>query len=191
MERMCSIGGCSRPFKGRGWCEMHLLRWRKYGDTSIVRKKQPKPLEQRKRCAIEGCDELLAGRGWCQKHYMRWVRTGDPNTVRPAHRNYSTPVAGRLHMFEQGDPGECWLWRGATNKNGYGIVGSKGSVVLAHRAVYQELVGPIEAGMTLDHLCANKLCVNPSHLEPCSRRENMFRGGDSHFDLRGKAAHYD
>ena len=96
-------------------------------------------------------------------------------------------------MFTQGGPDECWEWQGSTNKNGYGITGLNGKVFLAHRAVYLELVGPIgddEEGnpLQLDHLCANKICVNPNHLDPCTWIDNLNRRGGPHFELRGKTA---
>lgn len=67
----------------------------------------------------------------------------------------------------------CWLWTGATSR--YGFVGGQGRNVLAHRAVYELLVGPIPDGLELDHLCRNKLCVSPWHLEPVTHRENLRR----------------
>ncbi len=67
--------------------------------------------------------------------------------------------------------GDCWLWRGYIAQDGYGQTG-RGP---AHRAVYLRLVGDIPAE-TLDHLCRVRHCVNPDHLEPVSRRENILRG---------------
>ena len=70
--------------------------------------------------------------------------------------------------------GFCWLWRGSVNNCGYGQVNLKG-VKPAHRAVYELLVGPIPKGLQLDHLCHVRLCVNPDHLEPVTKSENMRR----------------
>lgn len=53
-------------------------------------------------------------------------------------------------------------------------------MLLAHRAVYDEIVGPIPYGLTLDHLCANPPCVNPAHMEPVTPGENRKRGGSPH-----------
>lgn len=47
---------------------------------------------------------------------------------------------------------------------------------MAHRAVYEALVGPIPPELELDHLCRNPACVNPAHLEPVTRKENVRRG---------------
>lgn len=66
---------------------------------------------------------------------------------------------------------ECWPYLGA-NTQGYGIYGKR----RAHRVSYEMLVGPIPEGLHLDHLCRNRACVNPGHLEPVSHRENMRRG---------------
>ncbi len=74
---------------------------------------------------------------------------------------------------------ECWVWTGSKTRydgNGYGRTRVNGKKVVAHRAVYEALVGPIPAGMTLDHLCRNRLCVNPAHLEPTTMQENFLRG---------------
>lgn len=74
-------------------------------------------------------------------------------------------------------PGGCIPWVGAQTSRGYGCfcVGGKSKNQLAHRWIYQALVGPIPDGLTIDHLCRNKLCVNPEHLEPVPLRENVRR----------------
>lgn len=69
----------------------------------------------------------------------------------------------------------CWIWTGGRQSAGYGRL-SFGARTLAHRAVYELLVGPIPEGLTLDHLCRVPLCVNPDHLEPVTRGENVLRG---------------
>ena len=74
------------------------------------------------------------------------------------------------------DTGTCWLWTGAKNNKGYGSVGvGGGKSALAHRTIYELLVAPIPEGLTIDHLCMVKACVNPEHLEPVTREENCSR----------------
>ena len=71
----------------------------------------------------------------------------------------------------------CWLWTGALFHNGYGIFTRAGRVnVRAHRYSYELRHGPIADGLTIDHLCRTRSCVNPDHLEPVSLRENILRG---------------
>ena len=71
---------------------------------------------------------------------------------------------------------ECLIWLGAQNSKGYGSVyAGKGKTLLAHRVVFAEMVGPIEDGMTVDHLCRNKLCMNIWHMELVTRAENSRR----------------
>ena len=73
----------------------------------------------------------------------------------------------------------CWLWTGATQTRGYGSVGvGNGRTALAHRVAYQQTVGPIPDGMTIDHVCENKVCVNPDHLEVVTRAENTRRAAE-------------
>lgn len=68
----------------------------------------------------------------------------------------------------------CWLWMGSLNgARGYPTIG-KGQ--LAHRVSYQLFKGDIPPGLTIDHLCRTKICVNPDHLEAVSLRENILRG---------------
>lgn len=88
-----------------------------------------------------------------------------------------------LSKFARGAADECWRWTGAVNHDGYGVIreGGRGTVNLrAHRVVYEVLVGPIPEGLDLDHVwargCSSRRCVNPAHLEPVTRAENVLRG---------------
>lgn len=83
----------------------------------------------------------------------------------------------------------CWLWTGAltlaSNKHvgGYGRFRVGAQMRRAHRYAYELLVGPIPAGLDLDHLCNNRRCVNPAHLEPVTRAVNISRR-----DTRGQVS---
>lgn len=68
--------------------------------------------------------------------------------------------------------GECWLWTGTLNRDGYGLFKRQ----LAHRVAYIEANGDYPAGTVTDHLCRVRNCVRPSHLEAVTRGENVRRG---------------
>lgn len=72
----------------------------------------------------------------------------------------------------------CWIFTGALTKNGYSSIsnGRRGARAYGHRLSYEFFVGPIAEGMDIDHLCRNRACVNPEHLEPVTRRVNLLRG---------------
>lgn len=71
---------------------------------------------------------------------------------------------------------DCWLWGKSCTPGGYGriYIGHKGFT--AHKVIYETLVGKIPKGYELDHLCRNRACINPEHLEPVTHRENVLRG---------------
>jgi hypothetical protein len=76
---------------------------------------------------------------------------------------------------------QCWEWQGTLDSYGYGVVkiGSKldgtRRMVKVHRMAYEALQSPIAEGLVIDHLCRNKVCYNPSHLEPVTPGENSRR----------------
>jgi hypothetical protein len=89
----------------------------------------------------------------------------------------SHSLAKRLHSFlaHVERDGECWMWKGNV-KHGYGKYGGR----VAHRVIYELLIGAIPLGRELDHLCRRPLCVNPLHLEPVTRVENIARRMSAH-----------
>ena len=73
-------------------------------------------------------------------------------------------------------PKPCREWQRGTFNSGYGRVWYQSTWHLVHRLLYETFVGPIPEGKELDHICQNKLCCEPTHLEPVSHRENVRRG---------------
>lgn len=71
----------------------------------------------------------------------------------------------------------CWIWIGSTRSiNGYGQFLFNGKLVQSHRISFEIFKGDIPNGLVIDHLCRNKICVNPEHLEAVSNKENILRG---------------
>jgi len=84
------------------------------------------------------------------------------------------------HVYPEPNSG-CWLWNGSMTNNGYGLAsvgGSPGKArnIVAHRAVWFIMRGDVPDGLVLDHLCRNRGCVNPDHLEIVTQKENVARG---------------
>lgn len=104
---------------------------------------------------------------------------------------HQSDIFERMHAMVSPEPmSGCWLWTGAIDKDGYGRAyisnkpGGKGlngrsrtgTTLAAHRIMFQVYRGEIPNGLGIDHLCRNRLCVNPAHLEAVTCRENLMRG---------------
>ena len=73
------------------------------------------------------------------------------------------------------DPADCWIWDAALQTAGYGNVWIEGTNHTAHKVAWVWEYGPVPDGLQLDHLCRNRRCVRPDHLEPVTSRENSHR----------------
>lgn len=130
------------------------------------------------RCVIEDCSGIRKARGWCEMHYIRWRKHGDPHVNKLPMRVHGTPEE-RFWAKVDAD-GDCWEWIGFKNQAGYGrFYAPSGKMVLAHRYAYETLVGSIPSDAEIDHLCKNRACVSPAHLDPVSHKENVRRGAAS------------
>jgi len=93
-----------------------------------------------------------------------------------------TALPGRFMARVRIDEHGCWIWTGGTGgKTGYGkfnvrVAPGQWRMVSTHRYAYEQIIGPVPDGMQLDHLCRVRLCCNPEHLEPVTRRVNQSRG---------------
>lgn len=91
----------------------------------------------------------------------------------------SQDAAARFHKHVDKTDG-CWEWTGTKQANGYGAFYENGRVLRSHRWSYEHHVGPIPDGLQIDHLCRNRACVNPAHLEPVTALENARRAMRTH-----------
>jgi hypothetical protein len=77
-------------------------------------------------------------------------------------------------VIDCGFTSPCWIWKGR-RKNAYANVRVRGTQMSVHRAMYLQEVGPIPKGAVIDHLCDEKVCLNPTHLAPTTIGENVRR----------------
>lgn len=89
----------------------------------------------------------------------------------PAPQGLPAHIAKAIEV----SPSGCWLWTQSRSRDGYGWASLNNRTHQAHRLAYELLVGKPPVGMVLDHLCRIRHCVNPSHLEPVTNRENLER----------------
>lgn len=124
-------------------------------------------------CAVDACGRKRHARGLCKMHYKRLAATGplDPLPL-PYSQGNVDGFWGRVNR-----DADCWEWKGSKTAAGYGnlrLPGGRNGY--AHRVAYELTCGPIPEGKVLDHLCRNRGCVNPEHLEPVDQYENVMRG---------------
>jgi hypothetical protein len=133
------------------------------GHNSRTGKRAPRPA-----CAVDDCESDRYCRGYCVKHYQRFRSHGTVELPTYEERFWSKVVKCD----------GCWSWKGWHSSQGYGGVATREgkSSTYAHRVAYELTVGPIPDGYHVDHLCRNRSCCNPDHLEAVEPVVNWLRG---------------
>ncbi|MFI8300031.1 HNH endonuclease signature motif containing protein [Streptomyces nigra] len=136
-------------------------------------------------CRAADCAKPAQSRGWCRAHHRAEIEKGNRILIRTPK-----PAAERFWpKVDKASANGCWNWTGAIGPNGYGYFGApKGTSRLAHRFAYESVNGPVPNGLQLDHLCRNRRCVNPTHLEAVTQRVNTLRS-DGPTALNSRATH--
>lgn len=100
------------------------------------------------------------------------------------------PVGDRFwHRVSMGAESDCWPWMDRLDPDGYGLIWGNSHNLRAHRVAYELLVGAIPAGLVIDHLCRNRRCVNPTHMEAVTPAENTRRGDAARVQKTGICLH--
>lgn len=113
-------------------------------------------------CTAEGCTNVYSCSGYCNKHYLRFKKYGTPFPPKPSFEE-------RFWSKVEKTDG-CWNWVAGRLATGYGSFDGN---LKSHRVSYEMANGPIPDGMMIDHICHNRLCVNPGHLRLATAKENV------------------
>ena len=137
-------------------------------------------------CAFPGCTRPRRKGPLCSRHKIQ-QRAGIPLTPLPPVSNGTEPLEQRMEWrTERTD--SCWNWTGATNSQGYGQLRFGNKAIYAHRVAWEMNNGPIPDGLVVDHMCHNRRCVNPAHLQIVTQKqncENLSLRKDTKSGIRG------
>lgn len=133
-------------------------------------------------CSITDCGKPHKAKGFCCQHYNCFRNNGDPLIHRRPELLMSDEERFNSKINREGsvpenrsDLANCWVWTNEL-RNGYGRFKLQNKTYSAHILTYTEANGPVPEDLDLDHLCRNRACVRPSHLEAVDRRTNVLRG---------------
>jgi hypothetical protein len=102
-------------------------------------------------------------------HYCRAIRRGLPRKFQ--HGPVVQRIKNKVKVLETG----CWIFTGSLMKKGYGHISADGGARRVHRVMWENEFGPVPDGLELDHLCGQRACCNPQHLEAVTHTENIRR----------------
>jgi hypothetical protein len=176
----CKIEGCAAKHHAHGYCNRHLQ----------LAKNQPGAAAPK--CTFKGCDRPIVNitRGLCRGHCLQSYKNKPLSPLRRIARRLDhagkqkTPDE-RFDELVKKTPTGCWEWQGIRKPDGYGVF-VDGRVTrkhgdAAHRYSWARsqglAVGSLPKKLAIDHLCRNRACVNPSHLDlvrPGQNTENML-----------------
>lgn len=138
----------------------------------------------RPECSVAGCDREVEAKGVCKQHGLArrrgrpLVPIGGPLPSKPIQERFWAAVDKNGPWPERSDlEGRCWVWTRALD-HGYGSIQEKGTRrnIRAHRLSYELHGGTLVDDLDIDHLCRNRACVNPAHLELVTNTVNVMRG---------------
>lgn len=186
-DPICSIDDCKGKHFAKGWCRKHYMRWSKHGDPFTVLANQ----DRDPTCSIEGCEGKHSGKGWCSSHYKRWKRYGDPTatghgTGRKPHGLDAQDTFQYYSNDKAIDSNGCWMPNLPSTSNGYFNVSIKGrrQPTSLHRLALAVTTGfDLDSKESVHHMCANRSCFNPDHLQPVTARENVAEMRERNFYL--------
>lgn len=124
-----------------------------------------------------------------RESFLEWVKRQFCSISCARRRQYGDMIARFWANVEVGRSDECWPWKGSMIWSGYGKAWFRGKTVSAHRVAFELAKGPIPKGLTIDHLCSNRPCCNPSDLEAVEIGVNVRRSAIAPAALNARKTH--
>jgi hypothetical protein len=163
----CFFEPCNNSVYCKNLCSAHYTQNRRGGPLKPIVVKSNSSLLP---CSFEGCVNNQQAKGLCGAHWRQQHLGKSLSKL----RNQESILERIMPQVEKTE--YCWIWRGrVSGKNKYPQISLGGTQTMVHRIVFEELSRQLDPGETLDHLCRNRICINPNHLEAVPLRENVKR----------------